>query len=327
MRNRFVSSIMIGALLLLGALFAVPPAVDAAEAKTPCASEESQINADTERDCSILRLYKAYFLRDPDLEGFTFWQNSDMTLAEISEFFAESKEFGIRYGLLGNADFVKLIYKNILERPAEDGGFFFWVGELNRDIRPRGQVMLEFSDGTEFRNKIADSLKPVITPGTTTTTEATTTTSTVPSSTTTTTEVTTTTEATTTTTTTTAHVSPCVVTLVNEINTDESNNVLWMPVARVRECAVEAFVVTEGVMQTIVSAAITSPAELDINLRGILSSVNQAGCDSMRETGAPSFELDLTYPSGEATFNLQPLVEDICLSFPVIPTTTTTNEL
>lgn len=102
---------------------------------------------------SIYRLYRAYFQREPDLGGFTYWRNKNAagtTLAKISETFARSSEFQTKYGKLTNGAFLNLIYKNVMGRPADSGGYNYWLGKLDRGT-PRGSVMLSFSDSTEYR--------------------------------------------------------------------------------------------------------------------------------------------------------------------------------
>src|SRR3954451_23542559 len=50
---------------------------------------------------SIYRLYRAYFLRDPDSVGFDFWYLSvakGTSLDKVSDVFAASSEFRTRYG-------------------------------------------------------------------------------------------------------------------------------------------------------------------------------------------------------------------------------------
>jgi Domain of unknown function (DUF4214) len=58
---------------------------------------------------------------------------------------------------LNNADFVYLMYLNALQRPPDQGGFAFWVGQLNNGAT-RGQVMLGFSASPEFKLKDANPL-------------------------------------------------------------------------------------------------------------------------------------------------------------------------
>ncbi|MGH9577436.1 MAG: DUF4214 domain-containing protein, partial [Terriglobales bacterium] len=100
----------------------------------------------------VVRLYFAYFLRIPDYGGLTFWINyfrAGNTLAAISNAFAGSAEFLNRYGALTNAQFVDLVYQNVLGRAADAGGKAFWLGQLNGGMA-RGQMMIGFSESAEY---------------------------------------------------------------------------------------------------------------------------------------------------------------------------------
>jgi uncharacterized protein (DUF1501 family) len=106
----------------------------------------------------IGRLYRAYFLRRPDDHGLAYWINSGQALPGISDLFAGSREFMNRYGTLNNAEFVALVYRNVLGRRAELEGFDYWLKMTNRGT-PRGDVMLGFSNSTEFIRKV-DAVTP-----------------------------------------------------------------------------------------------------------------------------------------------------------------------
>jgi hypothetical protein len=102
----------------------------------------------------VTRLYFAYFLRIPDFGGLTFWTGqlkAGVPLQNISQAFAQSAEFIARYGSLNNNDFVALVYNNVLGRAPDPGGLAFWKGQLDSGAMTRGQVMLAFSESTEFR--------------------------------------------------------------------------------------------------------------------------------------------------------------------------------
>ncbi|MEZ5226941.1 MAG: DUF4214 domain-containing protein [Acidimicrobiales bacterium] len=103
-------------------------------------------------DGEVGRLFVAYFLREPDPSGFSYWTRqraSGVSLAAISSEFANSTEFRQRYGNLDNRAFVDLIYRNVLGRPADAAGLTYWVGQLQAG-RDRGQVMAGFSESPEF---------------------------------------------------------------------------------------------------------------------------------------------------------------------------------
>lgn len=98
------------------------------------------------------RLYRAYFNRQPDAAGLEFWLNDGRTIKQVSDFFAASAEFRTRYGVLGNEQFVELVYQNVLGRASETGGRQYWLGRLTGGMS-RGDLMLNFSNSPEFISK------------------------------------------------------------------------------------------------------------------------------------------------------------------------------
>ena len=102
----------------------------------------------------VVRLYSAYFLRIPDYDGLMYWVNrktQGTALEEISDAFATSPEFQTTYGSLTNAQFVQLVYQNVLGREPDADGLAFWTGELDSGNRNRGQVMAGFSESAEYK--------------------------------------------------------------------------------------------------------------------------------------------------------------------------------
>jgi len=106
----------------------------------------------------VIRLYIAYFLRNPDYAGYKYWVNAvtngGWTLTQVSDFFASSAEFQARYGALNNAEFVSLVYNNVLFRNPDTQGFSFWTNQLNAG-NSRGWMMLQFSEAPslEFQTR------------------------------------------------------------------------------------------------------------------------------------------------------------------------------
>ena len=99
------------------------------------------------------RLYAAYFLRPPDSGGLQFWTDrlqAGMPLQTVSEFFAQSDEFKLRYGNLDTGRFVALVYQNVLMRDLDPDGWFFWVNRLTNGEFTRGGMMIGFSESPEF---------------------------------------------------------------------------------------------------------------------------------------------------------------------------------
>lgn len=104
-------------------------------------------------DQGVERLYLAYFLRDPDPSGLSYWNEqraAGMALGTISDQFATSGEFQSRYGALSDRDFVALVYQNVLSRAPDAGGYAYWLAQMAAGMT-RGTLMTGFSESAEFR--------------------------------------------------------------------------------------------------------------------------------------------------------------------------------
>lgn len=152
--RRALSSGLLTGALVFSASF---PGTTSVAGATGAATTHTVSRAATaaQRD-SIFRLYRAYFLRNPDNAGLNYWAekyaSGQWTLSAISEFFASSPEFKSRYGSLTNAQFVNLIYRNVLGRNPDAGGQSHWVQRLSGGTS-RGAVMIGFSESPEFIKK------------------------------------------------------------------------------------------------------------------------------------------------------------------------------
>jgi hypothetical protein len=159
-RRSRVSRRVVAAVALTVALLAVGTVPTASAAPAPCTADPIG---------SVTRLYLAYFLRAPDPTGLAFWldrcNRGVSSLIDISDAFAGSPEFKLRYGALSNPDFVTLVYRNVLNRAPDAAGLNASVDFLGRGAR-RGEVMLGFSESPEFKAK-QGSTQPA-TPTTTT---------------------------------------------------------------------------------------------------------------------------------------------------------------
>jgi hypothetical protein len=77
------------------------------------------------RDAQVTRLYDTVFDRAPDSEGQAFWTdalNRGTSLDTLADLFTVSPEFQSRYGAVNNREFVDLLYRNTLNREADDAG-------------------------------------------------------------------------------------------------------------------------------------------------------------------------------------------------------------
>jgi hypothetical protein len=106
----------------------------------------------------VLRLYWAFFLRAPDAGGLAYWlgkSEGGMPLATIAQKFALSSEFQNTYGPLADADFVKLVYGNVLQRKSDAAGVSFWVDQLQHHGLTRGGMMPKFSESSEGKRVLS----------------------------------------------------------------------------------------------------------------------------------------------------------------------------
>jgi len=99
------------------------------------------------------RIYQAAFNRTPDAGGLGFWiKNMDggVDLKSVAQGFVDSAEFKTLYGANPtNAQLVSKMYDNVLHRLAEQGGFDFWVGVLDRHDASVAEVLAAMSESAE----------------------------------------------------------------------------------------------------------------------------------------------------------------------------------
>jgi len=104
----------------------------------------------------ISRLYLAYFGREADDAGLAYWLGrirSGATIDEVSWAFAASAEFdGGEAETLSDAQFVELLYRRVLGRPAEPEGAAYWTGALAGGAS-RSLVVSIFADSPEFARR------------------------------------------------------------------------------------------------------------------------------------------------------------------------------
>lgn len=102
----------------------------------------------------IHRLYQTIFGRAPDEEGHEYWTDQLLDGARshhsIAQFFSRSIEFTKVYGLdLPKDDFVKLLYRNVLDRAPNDAELEGWTSRIN-ELGSRTNVIVGFAESAEF---------------------------------------------------------------------------------------------------------------------------------------------------------------------------------
>jgi len=97
------------------------------------------------------RIYKAAFDRTPDYGGLGFWYNSinhGSLLTDVAAGFINSSEFRAMYGNNPtDTTFVTLLYQHVLGRTPDQGGYDFWLNDLQ--VETRAQVLAHFSESAE----------------------------------------------------------------------------------------------------------------------------------------------------------------------------------
>jgi len=110
----------------------------------------------------VYRLYSATLNREPDVNGLQNWSarigNGERTLLEVVDGFIRSPEFQNIYNDLTNAEFVTLLYQNVLNREPDAGGLARWTEQLD-DGASRAEIVLGFSESPQFKTNSTPSLE------------------------------------------------------------------------------------------------------------------------------------------------------------------------
>jgi hypothetical protein len=108
----------------------------------------------------IYRLYQAILGRPPDASGLEYWarrlrRGTSVHVAARS--IAGSSEFARRYPALSHDDFVRLVYRNVLRRDPDPGGFAYWTRRLQAGT-DRALLVTSFSESRENQRRTADEV-------------------------------------------------------------------------------------------------------------------------------------------------------------------------
>lgn len=106
------------------------------------------------------RIYKAAFNRIPDSVGLGYWikqMDSGMGMVEVAARFIDSPEFRTLYGQNPtNADFLLKVYSNVLGRTPDEGGYAWWLNQVNTNPeKTRQKVLADFSESQENKDSVA----------------------------------------------------------------------------------------------------------------------------------------------------------------------------
>ncbi|WP_339109635.1 DUF4214 domain-containing protein [Thioclava sp. GXIMD4216] len=102
----------------------------------------------------VVRLFQATLDRAPNAEGHLDWTaqilSGEKTLTEVAQGFVDSAEFQDTYGELNDTQFVTQLYQNVLGRAPDAAGLKSWTTYLAQDGTTRADVVVGFSESTEF---------------------------------------------------------------------------------------------------------------------------------------------------------------------------------
>lgn len=108
----------------------------------------------------VYRLFLATLGREPALSGLTAWSESlaggRSYLSAVNGFMA-SAEFTQTYGATGDAQFVTLLFRNVLGRDPAQAGLDAWLNAMQSGLS-RAQVVERFANTPEFVNLTHDRL-------------------------------------------------------------------------------------------------------------------------------------------------------------------------
>jgi hypothetical protein len=107
------------------------------------------------------RLYQAAFDRTPDSAGLGFNTHSldvGLSLSDVAQQFITSAEFQSKYGNPSDADWVTLLYQNVLHRAPDQSGYDFHMWELSVGLT-RAQQLAEFSESPENQANVIGQIQ------------------------------------------------------------------------------------------------------------------------------------------------------------------------
>ena len=107
----------------------------------------------------VYRLYQTAFGRTPDTGGLGFWMHAKdggQSLGTIAAQFMASAEAVTLYGAqASDAALVQAVYRNVLHRAPDQGGYDFWVGALAHGDADVALLLTSFSESPENQQALA----------------------------------------------------------------------------------------------------------------------------------------------------------------------------
>lgn len=108
------------------------------------------------KDAETLRLYRAFFDRDPDVTGAAYWITQarlGVAADGLAWGFAASDEFRNLYGQVDDSRFLGVMFQNMLGRAPDPAGFRYWLNEMQVKGLDKHEVVRWVTANDEFARK------------------------------------------------------------------------------------------------------------------------------------------------------------------------------
>jgi hypothetical protein len=120
------------------------------------------INTSSNEHGVIARMYDAVLDRGADANGAKFWwdayDSGHASLKDIAQSFVGSAEFQAANSRITNADFVTLMYQNMLQRAPDQTGHDFWTHALDSGSATKADLVVQFASAAESQAHTADKI-------------------------------------------------------------------------------------------------------------------------------------------------------------------------
>jgi len=99
-------------------------------------------------------LYQAALDRQPDNPGLSYFVNNlrdGQSLQEVANSFYAAEEFRSQFTTFDNASYINQLYLNVLERPADQAGYDYWLTDIEQNGLSHADVLVSFAQSAENR--------------------------------------------------------------------------------------------------------------------------------------------------------------------------------
>jgi len=118
-------------------------------------------------DAQLYRAYMGAMGRLPDADGFNWWANQIETgrkdLSAMADGFIASPEFKgyadtNHNGYISNHEFVSHMYEGVFGRSPDQGGYDYWMSELNSGASDQAEVLVYMTQSNEYIDQTLDTV-------------------------------------------------------------------------------------------------------------------------------------------------------------------------